>query len=303
MDVGFVGLGNMGLAMARNLLRAGHGIKAWNRDASRVDELVREGAVRASTPAEAARAGVVFTMLADDAATLAVVEGPDGVLAGLPAGGIHVAASTLGVPFSRRLAELHRERGQQYVAAPVFGRPAAAEQGELRVVAAGSAEAIGRVRPLLELLGTQVFVVGEEPYLAHAVKLAGNFVMYAMMEALCEAFVLSAKAGVEPGRFAEVLTAVFRSPLVENYSRLLLERRFDQPAFRFRLGLKDLRLALEAAEETSTPLPLADLIRQHALEGMAHGMGELDFTALLQVVEAHAGLRSLPAPDGLAEAP
>lgn len=290
MDVGFIGLGNMGLPMARNLLRAGHRVRVWNRTPERAEELVREGAERAASPAEAAQVGIVFTMLADHAATLAVVEGPDGILAGLPAGGIHVAASTLGVPFSRRLAELHRERNQQYVAAPVFGRPAVAERGELRVVAAGPGEAVERIRPLLDALGREVFVVGEEPHLAHAVKLAGNFVMTSMMEALCESFVLVAKSGVERERFAEVLNAVFRSPLVESYSRLLLGRRFEQPAFRFRLGLKDIRLVLEAAEETSTPLPLADLIRQHALEGMARGMGELDFTALLRIVEAHAGL-------------
>ncbi len=290
MEVGFVGLGNMGLPMARNLLRAGHRVRAWNRTPERVEALVADGAQRAASPAEAAGAGVVFTMLADDAATLAVLGGPDGLLAGLPKGGIHVAASTLGVPFSRRLAELHRERGQQYVAAPVFGRPAVAEQGGLRVVVAGPVEAVERVRPLFRALGPEVFVVGDAAYLAHAVKLAGNFVMTSMMEALCESLVLVEKTGVERERFAEVLNAIFRSPLVESYCGLLLERRFEQPAFRFRLGLKDIRLVLETADETTTPLPLADLIRQHALEGMARGMGELDFTALLRIVEAHAGV-------------
>jgi len=290
MEVGFIGLGNMGLPMARNLLRAGHRVRVWNRTPAPAEALAREGAARAPSPAEAAQAGVVFTMLADDAATLTAVEGKDGILAGLPARGIHVAGSTLSVSLSRRLAELHRDRNQQYVAAPVFGRPAVAERGELRVVVAGPGEAVERIRPLLDALGREVFVVGEEPHLAHAVKLAGNLVMTSMMEALCESFVLVSKNGVERERFAEVLNAVFRSPLVESYSRLLLDRRFEQPAFRFRLGLKDIRLVLEAAEETSTPLPLADLIRQHALEGMARGMGELDFTALLRIVEAHAGL-------------
>lgn len=298
MEVGFIGLGKMGLPMARNLLRAGHRVRVWNRTPAPAEALAREGAAPASSPAEAAQAGIVFTMLADDAATLRAVEGADGILTGLPAGGIHVAASTLSISFSRRLAELHREYDQQYIAAPVFGRPAVAERGELMVVAAGLDEAVERIRPLLDAIGRQVFVIGGEPHLAHAVKLAGNFVMTSMMEALCESFVLVAKSGVERERFAEVLNAVFRSPLVESYSRLLLDRRFEQPAFRFRLGLKDIRLALEIAEETSTPLPLADLLRQHALEGMARGMGELDFTALLRIIEAHAGLD-----DPLATAP
>ncbi len=289
IEVGFVGLGNMGLPMARNLLRAGHQVRVWNRTPAPVEPLAQEGAERAASPAEAARVGIL-TMLADDAATLAVVEGPNGILAGLPAGGIHVAASTLGAPFSRRLTELHRERGQQYVAAPVFGRPAVAEQGGLRVIVAGPGEAVERLRPLFDALAHQVFVLGEAPHLAHAAKLAGNFVMTSIMEALCESLVLVQKTGIEREHFAEVLNAIFRSPLVESYCRLLLERRFDQPSFRFRLGLKDIRLVLEVADETTTPLPLADLIRQHALEGLARGMDELDFTALLRIVEAHAGL-------------
>ena len=290
MKVGFIGLGNMGFPMARNMLRAGHEVWVWNRTPERAEQLVSDGAHLAATPAEAARVGIVFTMLADDDATRAVVEGVDGILAGLPVGGVHVAASTLSVAFSADLARLHHQRDQRYVAAPVFGRPSVAEQGGLRIVAAGPRETLDMLRPLFHALGPDLFVVGEEPELAHAVKVIGNFLLTAMVEALCESFVLAGKAGIERARFAEVVNAVFRSPLVESYSQLLLAERFDQPAFRLRLGLKDVRLALALAEATATPLPLADLIRQHALEGVARGMSEHDFTALLRVLEAHAGI-------------
>lgn len=292
MDIGFVGLGNMGRGMVRSLLRAGHRVVVWNRSPERVDELVGSGAVRAATPFEAAEVGVVFTMLADDAATEAVVAGPHGIMAGLPRDGIHVASSTLSVRYSAELAERHRTRGQHYVAAPVFGRPEAAAQGALRLVVAGPSPAIARIQPALAALGPQQFYLGEDAPHAHAVKLAGNFLLLSAVELLSEAFVLVEKAGVPRDRFFEVASVVFGSPLVDRYGQALLARRFDPPGFRMRLGHKDIRLALDLAESTATPLPIADLVRQHALEGIARGLGELDFTALLRIVESHAGLES-----------
>ena len=290
MDIGFVGLGNMGRGMVQSLLRAGHRVVVWNRTPERADQLVALGAERAATPFEAAEVGVVFTMLADDAATEAVVAGPHGILAGLPRDGIHVASSTLSVRYSAELAERHRTRGQHYVAAPVFGRPDAAAQGALRLVIAGQPGAIARLQPALAALGSQQFVIGERPEQAHAVKIAGNFLILSLVELLSEAFVLADKAGVSRERFFEVAGAVFSSPLVDRYGRALLEQRFQPPGFRLMLGLKDIRLALELAESTHTPLPIADLVRQHALEAMARGQAELDFASLLRVVEAHAGL-------------
>ncbi|WP_448575817.1 NAD(P)-dependent oxidoreductase [Thermomicrobium sp.] len=290
MDIGFVGLGNMGRGMVESLLRAGHRVVVWNRTSERADELVARGAERAATPFEAAEVGVVFTMLADDAATEAVVAGPHGILAGLPRDGIHVASSTLSVRYSAELAERHRTRGQHYVAAPVFGRPDAAAQGALRLVIAGQPGAIARLQPAFAALGSQQFVIGERPEQAHAVKIAGNFLILSLVELLSEAFVLADKAGVSRERFFEVASAVFSSPLVDRYGRALLEQRFQPPGFRLMLGLKDIRLALELAEATHTPLPIADLVRQHALEAMARGQAELDFASLLRVVEAHAGL-------------
>jgi len=290
MDIGFVGLGNMGRGMVQSLLRAGHRVVVWNRTPERADQLVALGAERAATPFEAAEVGVVFTMLADDAATEAVVAGPHGILAGLPRDGIHVASSTLSVRYSAELAERHRTRGQHYVAAPVFGRPDAAAQGALRLVIAGQPGAIARLQPALAALGSQQFVIGERPEQAHAVKIAGNFLILSLVELLSEAFVLADKAGVSRERFFEVAGAVFSSPLVDRYGRALLEQRFQPPGFRLMLGLKDIRLALELAESTHTPLPIADLVRQHALEAMARDQAELDFASLLRVVEAHAGL-------------
>ena len=280
--VGFIGLGSMGLPMAQNLARAGFQVLAWNRTPKEAEGLTLVG-----SPKEAAAAGVVITMLADDAATEAVLSE---ILEGLPPGGLHIAMSTLGVPYSRSLGERHRERGQAYLAAPVFGRPEAAARGELRIVVAGQREVLERARPILGPLGQEVYEVGESPHLAHAVKLGGNFLIAAMLEALSEAYVLVERNGVRREAFYEVVRGFFRSPVYENYGRILLERRFAPPGFKLRLGLKDARLIHQAADTTHTPLPLGHLVLDRLLEGMARGMGEEDWTAILKLVETEGGV-------------
>lgn len=279
--IGFIGLGSMGLLMARNLAAKGYQVLAWNRTPKTV-----EGLTLVESPREAAKAGVVITMLADDAATEAVL--PE-ILEGLPEGGLHIAMSTLGVPYSRALAERHRAAGRRYLAAPVFGRPEAAARGELRIVVAGAPEDVEEARPLLLALGMEVYEVGEEPQLAHAVKLGGNFLIATMLEALSEAYVLVERNGVDRRAFYEVVRGFFRSPVYENYGRILLERRFNPPGFRLRLGLKDIRLIHQAADTTHTPLPLGHILLDRFLEGMARNMGDEDWTAVLKLVEAHGG--------------
>ena len=147
MEMGFIGLGAMGEPIARNLIKAGHALKIYNRTRSRAEALVGEGATLAETPARHATAGVVATMLADDAAVEGVVFGEHGILAGLPRGGVHISHSTISTNLSRRLTEAHRERGQFFVAAPVFGRPDAAQAARLIVVAAGPAGSGGALPP------------------------------------------------------------------------------------------------------------------------------------------------------------
>ncbi|MCE9672943.1 NAD(P)-dependent oxidoreductase [Myxococcus stipitatus] len=292
MDVGFVGLGNMGLPMARQLLTAGHALRVWNRTAARADPLVKQGARLATSPAEAARgAQVVFSMLADDRAAEAVALGEDGVGTGLAKGAVHVSSSTISVALSRRLAEAHARAGQGYVAAPVFGRPEAAEAKQLWVLAAGPAGDVARCKPLLESLGRGVTVLGEEASAANVVKLSGNFLIASMMEALGEAFALTRKAGLEPTRFLEVFQAVFaRSPIFENYARAIAEERYRPAGFAMHLGLKDVGLVLEAARAAQVPMPLASLLRDQYLGGVAQGHGDLDWSALGALIAARAGL-------------
>lgn len=290
MKLGFIGLGAMGQPMARNLLRAGHEVTVWNRSRERAEALAGQGARVAGSPAEAAAgAEVLITMLADDRAVEEVVCGE--ALGALGPGAVHVAMSTISVALSRRLAQEHAAAGQQYVAAPVFGRPDAAAAAQLWIVAAGPAEALERCRPIFAALGQGTFELGADAPVAHLVKLAGNFLIISMVEALGEAFALVRKGGLEPGAFLETMNrALFKSPLYERYGRLIVEEQYEPAGFKLRLGLKDVRLALQAAEELAVPMPLASVVRDHLLTAVARGQGEIDWSGLARVVAEQAGL-------------
>lgn len=302
MKVGFIGLGNMGMPMARNLIRAGHELIVYNRTRSRAEELQADGARVADSPAEAARdAEVLITMLADDHAVTEVIFGSDnsqngdGALGALGRGAAHVSMSTISVSLSRRLAEAHRAKGQKYLAAPVFGRPEAAAAAKLSIVAAGDTREIERCRPLFEAMGQNVFGVGEEPPAANVVKLGGNFMIASMIEALGEAFALARKSGVGAKQFLEIINgALFKSPIYENYGGIIAGERYEPAGFKLKLGLKDVRLVLEAAEMAAAPMPLASLVHDHFLSAVARGQGERDWAALARVSADHAGLDGKP---------
>lgn len=291
MKIGFLGLGSMGLPMALNLRRAGHDLVGWNRTASRVEPLVAEGGRAAISPAEAASdAELLVSMLADDTAVESVVL-DGGVLASLPRGSVHACMSTISVALSTRLAEAHRAAERGYVAAPVFGRPQAAQAAKLTIVLAGDAASRALCRPALEALGQTVHELGDEPSAANVVKLSGNFLIAAMLEALSEAYALGRKSGIDPARLLEILNGgLMRSPLYESYGTLMAEERFEPAGFKLRLGLKDVRLALAAADAAGVPMPLASLVHDHLLSGVARGWGEQDWAALTRVVSDAAGL-------------
>jgi 3-hydroxyisobutyrate dehydrogenase-like beta-hydroxyacid dehydrogenase len=292
MKVGFVGLGNMGLPMAKHLLEAGHALTVYNRTQAKAEPLVSKGARLAQTPGDAAReAEVVFTMLADDKAMEEVLFAEDSLLEALPPGAIHVSSSTISVSLAEFLAESHAGSAQGFVSAPVFGRPEAAQAKQLWVLAAGAKAHVERCRPLLEALGRGLTVLGERAPMANVVKLSGNFLIASLIEALGEAFALARKAGVEPKTFLEVFQSVFaRSPILERYAALIASGQYEPAGFAMRLGLKDMGLVLEAAGDAQVPMPLASLLRDNYLGGVARGMGELDWAALAVLAAERAGL-------------
>jgi 3-hydroxyisobutyrate dehydrogenase-like beta-hydroxyacid dehydrogenase len=292
MDVGFIGLGNMGAAMARNLIKAGHRITVYNRSRGKAEELAKDGAVVAGSPAEAARTGIALTMLANDDALCAVTEGPDGILAGLPADGILVSMSTVSLAVTRRLASAATDAGKVFVAAPVFGRPDAAVAAKLFIPVAGPAAAVARIEPLLAAMGQKTVQFGEDPVHAAAVKISGNFMLQTAIEGLAEALALIRKHGVDPAQYLDFMTgSLFGAPLYKIYGSAIVEQRYEPAGFALPLALKDTKLALAAADEAGIPLPLADLIRDRFLIGLSRGWENLDMAALGKVAAENAGLK------------
>ena len=291
MNIGFIGLGAMGSPMAENLLKARHSVAAYNRTRARAEALASKGAQVAATPAEACGGEAVITMLADDAAVEEMTCGPDGILAALRPGAVHIGMSTISVALSARLEAEHARAGSVYVAAPVFGRPEAAAAAKLFIVAAGPGAVIERCQPLFDALGQRTYRMGASASAANVVKLAGNFLIFSMIESLGEAFALTRKYGIAPEMFLELLTtSVFTAPVHKTYGALVAREVYQPAGFKLPLGLKDARLALAAGEAKSVPLPLASLLRDHAITAIARGYGEWDWCAIAKIAAENAGL-------------
>ncbi|HTI67889.1 MAG TPA: NAD(P)-dependent oxidoreductase [Caulobacteraceae bacterium] len=292
MKVGFVGLGRMGQAMARRVLDAGHDIVLYNRTPEKTAELAAAGAAVVGSVAQAAQhGGVVVTMLANDDALRAVAQGPGGLLAALPAGGVHVVMGTHGVATVQALAKAHAAVGQALVCAPVLGRPEAVTAGKLGVIVAGPAEATARVAPLFEAIGRRTFDAGLEPGAAAAVKVANNLLLGCAIEALGEAFALTRKSGADPQLFYEVVTdGLFASPAYTVYARIIAEQSYDTVGISTLLGLKDANLALAAGEAVGVPLPSGGVWRDRLIGAIAHGDGERDWASVAMEQARASGL-------------
>jgi len=288
--LGFIGLGNMDEPIAQNLLRAGYALRVFNRTASKAATLVEKGAIVTATPADVATpGGIVLTMLADDHALEEVCFAKPSFVERLGPGGAHASLSTIAPATSRRLAEHHRALGVEYVAAPVFGRPEAAAAAKLYCLAAGPAAAKKRLEPLQAAIGTATIDFGEEVGAANVVKLCGNFLIAATVESLAEILALAEKNGVDRNAVAEMIGKF--SPLHYAYAKTIAERKFSPAGFRLVLGLKDVNLILQMAAESTTPLPLASLLHDRCLSGVAKGRGDLDWSAIALNVAEDAGLK------------
>ena len=292
MKIGFIGLGNMGAAMARNLIKAGHDLIVYNRTRSRAEELQRLGAKVADAPATAA-AGTeaLITMLADDRAVQDVIFEPGRAIDSLTAGAVHISMSTISVALSRRLQKAHAEKHQHYVAAPVFGRPDAAAAAKLFIVAAGPSQQIEKFRSLFSAMGQKLFVINEEAPAANLIKLSGNFLITTVIESMAEACALMRKSGVDPHKFLEVMTdSLFSAPVYKNYGAMIAADKFEPVGFKMLLGFKDNRLVLAAAEEAAVPMPMASIVHDRFVAAMAQGLENADWSAIAHLAYKNAGL-------------
>jgi 3-hydroxyisobutyrate dehydrogenase-like beta-hydroxyacid dehydrogenase len=293
-SIAFLGLGAMGLPMARKLVAAGFNVTVWNRTSAKAREV--PGAQPAPTPAAACeRAEFAVSMLADDAAVEGTVLGQSGALTRLAPGAIHIGCSTVSVALCRRLVETHATARVGFVAAPVFGRPEAAAAKQLWIVPGGNQADLERCAPIFAALGQGVFPLGSAPH-ASLTKLLGNFMIASSIEMLGESLVAAEKAGLQPARFLEIITGtLFGVPLFKRYGQLVADTAFEPAGFHLPLGLKDMRLALEATEEIKSPLPLASLVRERMLTALALGRERFDWSGFTSVIREAAGLPALRA--------
>ncbi|WP_447633721.1 NAD(P)-dependent oxidoreductase [Burkholderia metallica] len=274
MEIGIIGLGAMGREMARNLVAAGHAVTAWNRSGGHVD-----GVRMVETPVQALQADMTLTMLSDDTAIRNVLLDTNRLLHARP-GLVHVVASTISVAFARELVEFHREARVAFVAAPVLGRPDVAARGELNVLAAGAPAALEKAMPALDIIGKRVWDMGEEPSTAYAAKIACNMMITMAIQAMAEAVVLTETNGLPRVRFFElILGTLFGSRPYQTYSGNIIRNEY-QPGLKAALGLKDLRLASEAAEQAGRILPMLAVVHGLMAETVNAGMGDLDWSAI-----------------------
>lgn len=289
--IGFIGLGQMGSAIAKNLVESSFPITVYNRTPGRAEPFAEVGVPSARRPADAVSSGgIAITMVSDDRALEEIVESED-FLDRLGGRGVHISMSTVSPALSRRLALLHEKKGSSYVAAPVFGRPDAATARKLWICVSGPDAARERIRPILATVGQGAFEFGEDPGAANVVKLCGNFLIVAAMQAMGEAFALARKNGIAAEDVARVFgETLFSCPIYRNYGSAIAERRFTPAGFRLALGLKDVRLVLQSADESRAPMPTASLAHARLLAALARDRGDMDWSALALGIAEDAGL-------------
>ncbi len=294
-EIGFVGLGHMGTAMAANLVPAGHRVIAYVRRPDQMDKLATFGLEPTTEFSKLYDCEVVITMLPDDAAVRDVVLGRDnaqGLVTGLKRGAIHLSMSTISTSTASQLAAEHARHGQGYVAAPVFGNPDAAKARQLFVVAAGAPADVQRCQPLFDSLGQKTFVVGAEPSHANLVKLLGNMMTATTLEVLGEVVAVALKRGLDPKTFIDIMTSTMFGGRAHKIYGEKIVRQSYAPGFVLPLVLKDVRLALAEAESAAAPMPTVDVVRDRLITGIARGYADLDWSALGLIAAEEAGLQA-----------
>ena len=290
MHLGVVGLGKMGLGIARSLLRSGQSVIVWNRSPAPAEILVREGALRAADIAEVFQAEAVVTMLSTDASIRETILESD-VLRQARPDVLHMVCSTISVGFAEELERLHHKHHLACVSSPVLGRPDVAEAGELNVLAAGDPAAVDRAIPVLELFAKKVWRMGDKAAMANVAKLAANFVLACAIESMAEACALARRNGLDANALIELFAGtLFAAPAYKGYGPVVARQTFEPAGFLLRHGLKDIRQAMELGESSGAPLPFASVLRDNFIDAIAHGDADKDWSAVSAVAMRRAGL-------------
>jgi 3-hydroxyisobutyrate dehydrogenase-like beta-hydroxyacid dehydrogenase len=283
MQIGFIGLGNLGTPIAENLLAGAGGIRVYNRTLSKAEPLVAKGAQLCHSVKEIASAcDIIFTIVADDQALREITEGPGGIAANLKRGAFHISISTVLPQTAIDLDTLHKKYGNHYLASPVMGRPEAARASKLNFLVSGKKEIIEQARPFLHMAGgAAIWEFGEQPAAANVAKLCNNFLIISAIEAMAEGMQLAKKSGIDPAAWLNMLTQTFFSaPIYVNYGNILLKENFLPPGFSLKLGLKDVNLVMGQARSAGAKMPIGNALQTQLSKSVEMGLGEHDWTAV-----------------------
>lgn len=281
--IGFIGLGSLGTPIAENILEKNRRLVVYNRTSSKTTSLSKKGAHVAGSIRELAeQSDFIFSIVSDDAALKSVVEGADGILAGARKSSVHISMSTILPATAKQLDQVHKENQTHYLAAPVFGRPEAARARKLNFAISGEEKRRKEAEPLLRDAGAAgVWHFGDTPDAANTIKLCGNFMIAAALEAMGETIALAQESGIDPHAMWEMFTqTMFASPIYINYGKIILDKKFKPAAFTAKLGLKDLMLVLQQASSVKQPLPLGNLLRENLEELVDSGNENIDWSAM-----------------------
>jgi 3-hydroxyisobutyrate dehydrogenase-like beta-hydroxyacid dehydrogenase len=288
MKIGFIGLGNLGTPIAENILEKGNELFVYNRTASKTKTLTDKGATACASVKElTAVCDVIITMVSDDKALKSISEGPDGLIQNMQPGGVHISMSTILPLTAEELSKQHTQKGSHYLAAPVFGRPEAARARKLNFVVSGEAAHRQRFEQLLkDGGGAGVWDFGDAITAANTIKLCGNFMIAAALEAIGESVSMAAKSNIDTQKmwsfFAQTL---FNSPIYVNYGNIIVNQQFSPAAFNMQLGLKDVNLVLSQAQQVHQKMPLASLLQQHMQQLIEKKGPDLDWSAVSQAAD------------------
>lgn len=283
MEIGFIGLGNLGSPIAENVLQKNQRLFVYNRTASKAEPLVEKGAIRCTSIKELAqKCDIVFSVVSDDGALSDVTKGDNGIAQNLKEHGVHVSVSTILPATAKELAQVHKQFNNHYIAAPVMGRPEAARAGKLNFLVSGEAKIIETIRPLLhDAGGIGIWEFGNETQAANVAKLCTNFLIVSAIESMAEGMNLAKKSGVDSTAWINMITqTLFAAPIYINYSNILLKEMFQPAGFALRLGLKDVNLVMSQSNEVNAEMPIGKLMQKRLYECVEIGLGDHDWTAM-----------------------
>jgi hypothetical protein len=292
-NIGVIGLGRMGTAIANNILKSGFNLVVYNRTPDSTRSLIEAGARKATSPKEVAiKSDVLVTSLTDDRAVLDLVTGEDGILSGLKQNSIHVGTSTISPSLSTQLGEMHSARGCSYLAAPVLGNPSVAKVAKLTTFVAGDPTAIERCNQLFNAYCQKIIDVGKEQAVANRLKLTANYILLVLIDLMGQVFTVGEKSNIDLQVMSQVMEMIFSSPALQEYAKRISTRDFDNVGYSLPLAFKDVQLILQSSDDVRAPLPYASSLRDKFLAAIANKLDTKDCISIYEITRMFAGLKS-----------